>query len=246
MTEDKKILLLGGTDDAVRLNRTLAERPGVDLTTSLAGRTRNPAQLSGKTITGGFGGEEGLKKFIAANQINLVIDASHPFADKITRNASAACQSSGIRYIRYQRLEWAQEPGDRWIAVCNIEEAAKKARDFTRIFLTVGRQELAPFMGISDKFFLIRSIEEAEFVPQQSEVTFIQTRGPFSIADEVSLLRKYRIDLLISKNSGGTATYAKIEAAKRLGIPVVMINRPAVPDCIRFSDIEVLLTHLDL
>lgn len=241
-----KILLLGGTDDAVRLNKTLVGNPGVELITSLAGRTRNPGHLSGNTTVGGFGGEEGLRQFITGNHINLVIDASHPFADKITRNAMNACVAADIPFVRLQRPEWKQQPGDRWVSVANVKGAARKLRNYNRIFLTVGRQELAPFEEISDKFFLVRSIEKAEFAPQKSEVSFIQGRGPFSVEDELNLLREKRIDLLVSKNSGGTATYAKIEAARRLDIPVVMIERPALPDCTRFSDVNALLLHLGL
>lgn len=246
MTKNKKILLLGGTSEAVELNETLARRSDVDLITSLAGRTRNPTLLSGKTVVGGFGGEEGLVNFIADNQIELVIDASHPFAGKITQNACAACAECGIAYLRFQRPEWKQEPGDCWISVSSVEGAAKKACDFNRIFLTVGRQELLPFEGISGKFFLVRSIEKAEFAPQQSEVKFIRTRGPFSKEDEVRLLCEYRIDLIISKNSGGTATYAKIAAARELNIPVTMIARPVLPDCTSFSDMGALLTAVGL
>ncbi|MZR31314.1 cobalt-precorrin-6A reductase [Sneathiella litorea] len=246
MADLRKILLLGGTDDAVRLNQSLAGHPGVELITSLAGRTRNPGHLSGNTIVGGFGGEEGLRQFITDNHINFVIDASHPFADKITRNAINACAVVDIPFVRLQRPEWKQQPGDCWVSVASVKDAASKLCAYNRIFLTVGRQELAPFEDIADKFFLVRSIEKAEFAPQRSEVSFIQGRGPFSVEDEFSLLRERRVDLLVSKNSGGTATYAKIEAARRLGIPVIMIERPALPDCTRFSDVKALLLHLGL
>lgn len=246
MTKIRKILLLGGTTEAVELNETLAGRPEVDLITSLAGRTRTPTLLSGKTVVGGFGGEEGLINFIVDNQIELVIDTSHPFAGKITQNACAACAECGIAYLRFQRPEWEKVSGDRWISVGSIKAAAKKACDFNRIFLTVGRQELSPFEGISGKFFLVRSIEKAEFMPQQSEVRFIRTRGPFSKEDEVRLLREYQIDLVISKNSGGLATYPKIAAARELNIPVAMIKRPVLPDCSSFSDMGALLNAIGL
>lgn len=246
MTEVRKVLLLGGTDEAVRLNGALAKHPGVELVTSLAGRTRNPARLAGETVVGGFGGKQGLKDFILARRIDIVIDASHPFADRITQNAAAACSEVGISYIRLQRPEWDCQPKDHWISVVSVEQAAKKLADYNRIFLTVGRQELAPFERTADKFFLVRSIEKADFNPAQGEVSFVQGRGPFSIEDELGLLRKERIDLLVSKNSGGPATYAKIEAARCLGIPVVMVERPALPDCIRFSDVAALLAYLGL
>ena len=246
MCKARSILLLGGTDEAVRLNSVLAGHSGVKLVTSLAGRTRNPAQLTGETVVGGFGGQQGLKDFILERQIDIMIDASHPFADRITQNAFAACGEAGIIYIRLQRPEWERQPEDNWISVASIEEAAKKLADYNRIFLTVGRQELAVFKRVAGKFFLVRSIEQADFNPPQSEVTFIQGRGPFSTEDEHSLLREERIDLLVSKNSGGKATYAKIEAARSLNLPVIMIERPAVPDCICFSEVEELLTHLGL
>lgn len=244
MAEVKNILLLGGTDDAVRLNQTLAGHPGAVLTTSLAGRTRKPAHLSGEIIVGGFGGEEGLRQFITVNHINLVIDASHPFADRITRNAFNACAAADIHFLRLQRPEWKHLPGDHWISVASVEEAAKKLNGFNRIFLSVGRQELAPFENCSNRYFLVRSIEKADFTPHESDVTFIQSRGPFLIEEEIRLLREQRIDLLVSKNSGGKATYAKIEAARALDIPVLMIERPALPDCVTYSEIDDLVAAI--
>ncbi|MCF8466358.1 MAG: cobalt-precorrin-6A reductase [Sneathiella sp.] len=241
MTDRKKILLVGGTQEGVKLNQLLSARPDIDLVTSLAGRTQNPVPLIGEKMVGGFGGVVGLKKFIRDRHIELVIDASHPFAGRMTQNAFTACKDTGIRYLRYQRPAWKEEARDRWVSAPSIEAAAGQLAGFNRIFLTIGRQELAPFERCSDKFFLIRSIENVDFAPSQSEVEFLRARGPFSMEEDFRLLTEYRIELLISKNSGGAATYAKIAAAREFGIPVLMIERPALPDCSVFSDMEELL-----
>lgn len=241
MAKKRKILLIGGTEEAIQLNHMLAGRADVELVTSLAGRTRHPAPLAGEILTGGFGGVEGCEKFIADRQIDLVIDASHPFAEKITGNAFTASQKSGVDYLRYQRPAWTPKPGDRWLHAKNIEESAAAVGGFERIFLTIGRQELAPFETLPGKHFFIRSIEAVAFSPPASTVEAIQARGPFSLADETELLSAKKIGLLVSKNSGGAATYAKIEAARNLGITVMMIERPELPECLAFGSIDRLL-----
>lgn len=241
MNRVKKILLIGGTEEAARLNQALVERADVDLITSLAGRTRNPAPLAGTILTGGFGGVSGLEDFIRGHHIDLVIDASHPFAETITQNTFDACKKSGVPYFRYQRPAWTPKPGDRWLHANTVRDAAAATDGFGRIFLTIGRQDLAPFETLSAKHFLIRSIEPVAFNPPSSTVEAVQARGPFSLAEETDLLSAKKIDLLVTKNSGGAATYAKIEAARNLGISVVMIDRPEVPACPVFGSIDRLL-----
>ncbi|MEX1035213.1 MAG: cobalt-precorrin-6A reductase [Sneathiella sp.] len=228
MNEQKNILLIGGTEEAVVLNRELSARPDVALVTSLAGRTALPAALTGRVVTGGFGGAAGLADFIVQSRIDLVIDASHPFAGQITRAAFSVCSKRNVPFIRYQRFAWEKQRGDSWISVRNMEEAAENLGNFERIFLTIGRQELASFEKISGKSFLARTIEPIAFNPENSHAELIQARGPFTIEDELRLLTDRRIELLVSKNSGGTATYAKIEAARQLQIPVLMIERPEI------------------
>lgn len=244
MADVTSILLIGGTQEAVQLNTALAKRPDVRLITSLAGRTTSPAALQGEVVTGGFGGADGLSRFLTKQKIDCVIDASHPFAAAITHTAYTVCKDQGIDFRRYQRPAWEPTVEDRWIVAGDMTAAADRLDGFARIFLTVGRQELAAFEHIENRFFLVRSIETGEFAPPHSEVRFIRARGPFTIAREIALLQDWKIDLLIAKNSGGNATYAKIEAARRLNIPVLMIDRPERPDCHSYSSLDVLLTSL--
>ena len=246
MNEPVRILLLAGTSEAVALNRLLAGREGVKLFTSLAGRTTEPVQLRGEVVSGGFGGKEGFADFLEKRRISLVIDATHPFADQITRTAFDVCAAKKISFLHFQRPAWKKHLGDYWISVDSMQEAARKLDNFNRIFLTIGRQELSYFQKVSGKHFLIRSIEDVDFGPSESVADFIHARGPFSEELEYQLLVDHRIDLLVSKNSGGSATYAKIAAARELDIPVLMVERPAHLDCATFSDIDDLLAEAKL
>lgn len=245
MTEAKRILLIGGTKEARQLNDLLADRAGVQLITSMAGRTSSPAPLKGKVVSGGFGGDIGLSAFLHQNRIQQVIDASHPFAVKMTQTAARVCEKENVSYIRFQRLPWAAKPADQWVCVPSIEEGAKVVDNYVRIFLSVGRQKLAPFTELSSRYFLVRSIEEVTFEPIGSEAFFIRDRGPFSVTDEKELFQHHEIDAVVSKNSGGKSTYAKIVAARELQIPVIMIDRPAQPNVITLSSVEEVFQAID-
>jgi len=242
MARPKRILLIGGTEEAVTLNHKLADIGEISLITSLAGRTTTPATLKGHVASGGFGGRQGLVGFLIEHEISLVIDATHPFADQMTQAAFEVCMQLNIDYLRFQRPSWEMEFGDRWIEAKDVKDAASKLSKFERIFLSIGRQELAAFDGIADKYFLVRSIEAVDFAPAGSNVDFIQDRGPFTLDDEVRLMSFHKIDLLVSKNSGGDATYAKIAAARHLKIPVLMIHRPQLPDCRSYGTVEAVLS----
>lgn len=241
-----RILLLAGTEEAVRLNRLLAESADVSLITSLAGRTRDPAKLTGDVITGGFGGQSGLDAFLRQQSITHVIDATHPFAAQITSSAIKAATSAAIDYLRLERRPWTATAEDNWIGAASVAKAAGKLEGFRNIFLSIGRQELSAFREVRGKQFLVRSIEPVAFDPAGSTVTFLQDRGPFSMDAERALMKEHRIELVVSKNSGGSATYAKIEAARNLGLPVLMIERPEQPACRTFEDIDSLLQALRL
>ncbi len=202
--------------------------PGLTVITSLAGRTKQPAQVAGKVRVGGFGGPEGLAAYLEAESIGLLIDAAHPFAAQMAANADRACAEAGVARLKLLRPAWQAVAGDSWIEVANVETAARAvAERGRRVFLTVGRQDLAAFAGLDGVWFLVRSIEPAPC--PLADCTMIQGRGPFTESDEIALLKEHRIDTLVSKNSGGAATYAKIAAARSLGLPVVMIARPAAP-----------------
>ena len=222
-----KALILGGTTEATALARLLVGHAAIEATVSLAGRTRQPVLPPLPTRIGGFGGVDGLAAHLAANDIQAVVDATHPFADRISANAAAACRQTDIPLLVLTRKPWTPGEGDRWIAVPTMDAAAEALRPLgDNVFLTIGRQEVAAFEAVPDKTYLIRAVDPPEPPPNLPRHTLILDRGPFTLEGELALLAEHRIDVIVSKNSGGTATEAKLEAARRRGIPVVMVERP--------------------
>ncbi len=246
MTEPVKLLILGGTGEAVALAEKAAADPRLEVITSLAGRTREPAAVPGRLRVGGFGGTAGLAAFLESEGIGLLVDATHPYAAAISAHAAAACEKAGVPRLALIRPAWQETAEDRWITVQNAKSAAQALADLgRRVFLSTGRQDLAPFAGLADHWFLLRLIDPpAEPLPLP-HYELILARGPFTEADERALLRRHRIDALVSKNSGGPATYAKISAARGLGLPVVMIARPAAPAGKAVADLEGAFAWID-
>ncbi|GAB2537725.1 cobalt-precorrin-6A reductase [Nocardia heshunensis] len=195
---------------------------------SLAGRVREPVLPVGEVRVGGFGGVDGLREWLVGNAIEAVVDATHPFAGGITANAAAAAASLGLPVLHVRRPGWHERDGDRWIRVSDLAGAAEALAGLgDHVFLTIGRQGVAAFAE-SDAWFLIRAIDPPEgALPKRHEL--LLARGPFSVADETVLLRERRIDVVVTKDSGGALTEAKLTAARGLGLPVVMIDRPALP-----------------
>jgi precorrin-6A/cobalt-precorrin-6A reductase len=227
----KRLVILGGTGDAVELTRLAIDLPGLAVITTLAGRTRVPKAVAGNVRIGGFGGEAGLVEYLQAEQIDLLIDATHPFAAKISWNAAGAVAKVGIPWLMLIRPGWERLPQDNWIEIESIEAAVVAIpASAERIFLTIGRQQLAPFASLTDKWCLIRSIDPPDSGILLPPGELLLERGPFSLDRELKLLQDYQIDTIVSKNSGGDATYAKIIAARELGIPVVMVQRSIVPE----------------
>jgi precorrin-6A/cobalt-precorrin-6A reductase len=227
----KRLLILGGTGDGVELARQAMSLPGLEVISSLAGRTITPKSLVGAVRVGGFGGEAGLVEYLQAEQIDLLIDATHPFAAKISWNVAGAARKVGIPWLMLIRPGWTRLHQDNWIEVESIDAAVVGIpASAARIFLTIGRQQLAPFASLKYKWCLMRSIDppDSSILLPPGELLF--DRGPFSLDRELQLLRDYRIDAIVSKNSGGDATYAKIIAARELGLPVVMVQRSIVPE----------------
>jgi len=224
-----KILILAGTSEAVALAEACAPRQDLEVISSLAGRTRAPRAPPGEVRIGGFGGAEGLARFLQARSVERLVDASHPFAERIGRHAEAACRTVGVPRLRFLRPPWPRREGDRWIEVADLTEAARRLPEVgRRAFLTVGHKDLAAFEGAADACFLVRTIEP----PGRSALPaarWLQARGPFTFEAELALLREHAIDVLVTKASGGAATYAKIAAARALGVPVIMIRRPPPP-----------------
>jgi precorrin-6A/cobalt-precorrin-6A reductase len=229
--EPRRLLILGGTGEAAALAGRLADDPSLDVITSLAGRTRAPAKVAGDLRVGGFGGAAGLAAYLAAESIGLVVDATHPFAAQMAANAAQACAETGVPRLKLVRPPWQASMSDRWHDVPDTAAAARVVGEIgKRVFLSVGRQDLAAFAGLGGVWFLVRSIEPLGVPYPLRQAEMIQDRGPFSEAAEVALMKDHGIDLLVSKNSGGEATYAKIAAARRLGLPVGMLARQPAPE----------------
>jgi precorrin-6A/cobalt-precorrin-6A reductase len=234
-----RILILGGTSDAVTLAERLADQAGTAATLSLAGRTQRPRACAVPMRVGGFGGVEGLKAWLADNKTDCVIDATHPFAAIIPYNAAAACAELEIPLLALRRPQWPKEAGDDWIEVANMDDAAASLGETARsVFLTIGRQEVAAFSAAPQHRYLVRSIEPIDDALRLPHLICVLARGPFDEEAEMALMRQHEVEILVSKNSGGLATYGKIAAARRLGIPVVMVSRPDVPDVPSVRNVE--------
>ncbi|WP_328432448.1 MULTISPECIES: cobalt-precorrin-6A reductase [unclassified Streptomyces] len=223
------VLILGGTAEARELAAVLAARPGVRVTTSLAGRVTRPGALAGDVRVGGFGGAAGLADWMREQHVDALVDATHPFAETITANGARAAAASGVSSVVLRRPGWRPGPEDRWHLVTSLSAAADALPRFgSRAFLTTGRLGLSAFAHLADMHFVVRSVEPPEPpVPPHTEV--LLARGPFTVADETTLLREYLIDVLVTKDSGGEATAAKLTAARQLGLPVVVVRRPPLP-----------------
>ncbi|MFJ4481520.1 cobalt-precorrin-6A reductase [Streptomyces longwoodensis] len=224
------VLILGGTTEARELAAVLAARPGVRVTTSLAGRVSRPGALDGEVRTGGFGGAGGLAAWIRDQDVAAVVDATHPFAAGITANAARAAADTGRPLVVLRRPGWSPGPGDRWHDVPSLEAAAALLPSLgRRAFLTTGRLGLATFAHVTDVHFVVRSVEPPE-PPLPPDTRLVLARGPFTLDGELALLRTHRVDVLVTKDSGGAATSPKLTAARTLGLPVVVVRRPALPD----------------
>ncbi|MFJ4690309.1 cobalt-precorrin-6A reductase [Streptomyces sp. NPDC088766] len=224
------VLVLGGTTEARELAAALAARPGVRVTSSLAGRVSRPGALVGDVRSGGFGGADGLAAWLAEHAVDAVVDATHPFAAGITANAARAATAAGRPLTVLRRPGWRPGPGDRWHPVGSLAEAAQLLpRLGGRVLLTTGRLGLVAFAHLTGQHFVVRSVEPPA-PPMPPDTELVLARGPFTVTDELALLREHRIDVLVTKDSGGAATAAKLTAARRLGLPVVVVRRPPLPE----------------
>lgn len=223
------VLILGGTTEGRRLAETL-DADGVRVTSSLAGRVASPKPLPGEVRVGGFGGADGLARWVREHQVDAVIDATHPFAGTISFNAARAAATSHVPLLALRRPGWTPVEGDDWHPVASLEEAARTVgRLGRRVFLTTGRMGLAAFADVPGVWFLVRSVDPPE-PPYPERMEVLLDRGPFTPAGEREVLRTYGIDVLVTKDSGGAATAPKLAAAREAGVPVVIVRRPPVPD----------------
>jgi precorrin-6A/cobalt-precorrin-6A reductase len=240
-----RILVLGGTSEARQLASRLAAAPHLDITLSLAGRTTLPASQPVPVRRGGFGGPAGLTDYIREHRIELLVDATHPFAARISASAAIAAAAAGVPIVALRRPPWTPEPGDEWIPVGSPAEAAVALGDIPRrVFLALGRQDVGAFETSPHHEYLIRSIDPVEPPLAVPRATYLLARGPFLEAEERDLLVRHRIDAIVCKNSGGPAAHGKVVAARRLGMPVLMIARPPLPDVPAAESVEGLLAMI--
>ncbi|BCG79847.1 cobalt-precorrin-6A reductase [Mesorhizobium sp. 113-3-3] len=240
----KKILILGGTTEARQLAGKLVAEFSVTL--SLAGRTESPVAQGVPVRSGGFGGAEGLAAYLRETGTDLLIDATHPYAARISANAAQAARLTGVPILALRRPGWEPVEGDRWTEVDTVASAAHVLGIAPRrVFLALGRQEVAAFEATPQHHYLIRSVDPVEPKLAVPDASYLLARGPFGEGEERALLENHRIDVVVSKNSGGAATYGKIVAARALGIEVVMVRRPDLPEVPSAETVDELAAIVD-
>jgi precorrin-6A/cobalt-precorrin-6A reductase len=225
-----RVLLLGGTTEANQISRALAAA-GVEGVYSYAGRTATPVQQPLPTRVGGFGGVDGLADYIRQERITHVIDATHPFASQMSYHAVDACAKNATPLIAFLRAAWTESPGDKWQHVDSFESAASALPDQpARIFLAIGRQHLAPFTAQPQHFYLLRLVDVLDTALPLPNAEIVLARGPFTIEGDLALLRDHGITHVVTRNAGGEGAKAKLDAARALDLPVIMIDRPILPE----------------
>lgn len=239
---NKRVLVLGGTSDA-RLLAAELKATGYEPVSSLAGVTNAPVLPVGEIRVGGFGGEEGLYAYLKSEKFAAVADATHPFAAQISQHGFNAAKRAGIPYLRLEREAWTPGPTDRWISVANIVDAVNFLPAGARVLLTIGRKEIAPFLARGDISGIARMIEKSP-LPLPPNWHLILARPPFGFEDERNLLVEHKVTHLVTKNAGGPQTEAKLQAARALNLPVIMIARPAKPKGPIFESVQALVAAL--
>lgn len=222
------LLILGGTTEANALAKAVSEQ-GLNATYSYAGRVDTPRPQPLPTRVGGFGGAEGLACYIRDHGVTHVIDATHPFAAQMSGNAAQACAQTDTPLAALTRPAWAEGEADNWIHVANVDTAVEAlSGPAQRVFLAVGRMHLAEFAAQSQHHYLLRLVDEPGAVPMPNADVEV-SRGPFTVEGDIELMRRHGTELVVSKNAGGSGARAKLDAARQLELPVLMIDRPAVP-----------------
>ena len=238
-----RALILGGIADASLLAAEIA-RVGIDAVYSYGGRTRAPADQPLPTRIGGFGGASGLADTIRREGITHVIDATHPFAAEMSRNAVEACADTGTPLIALERAPWARVPGDNWIEIGDVAAAVAALPEApARVFLAIGRQHIAPFAARPQHAYTLRFVDPPES-PLPFAADVIVSRGPFTLDGELELMRTRGINWIVARNSGGDGARAKIDAARRLSLPVIMISRPQLSERLRVESVADVMQWL--
>jgi precorrin-6A/cobalt-precorrin-6A reductase len=239
-----RALILGGTGDANQLAGALS-RAKIDAVYSYAGRTKIPLPHELPTRIGGFGGAEGLADFIRREKITHVIDATHPFAAEMSRHAVTACAATSIPLIALERAPWKRAARDSWIEVADIATAVAALPDHpARVFLAIGRQHIAPFAAKPQHAYLLRFVDSPDGALPLPKAEVIVSRGPFTLDGELDLMRSRRIECVVARNSGGSGARAKIDAARELRSPVIMIARPELPERLRADSVDEVMAWL--
>jgi precorrin-6A/cobalt-precorrin-6A reductase len=239
-----RALILGGTSDANQLADAIAHAR-IDAIYSYAGRTQSPEGQPLPIRIGGFGGVTGLIEFIEAARITHLIDATHPFATEMSRHAVAACAVLALPLIALERAPWTRAPSDRWIEVKDINAAVAALPETpARVFLAIGRQHLAPFAVKPQHAYTLRFVDPLDGKLPLPDSDIIVSRGPFTLEGDLELMRTRNIAWVVARNSGGAGARAKIDAARELGLPVVMIARPALPERRQAESVEEVLAWL--
>jgi precorrin-6A/cobalt-precorrin-6A reductase len=238
-----RALILGGTKDASLLAAAIV-RAGLDAVYSYGGRTRAPAAQPLPTRIGGFGGAEGLAEYLGREGITHVVDATHPFAAEMSRNAVVACAVTETPLIALERAPWVRAVRDNWIKVADITSAVAALPETpARVFLAIGRQHIAPFCGKPQHAYTLRFVDQPQgALPFDADV--IVSRGPFTLDSELEMMRSRSIAWIVARNSGGDGARAKVDAARELGLPVVMISRPQLPERQRVESVAEVMAWL--
>ncbi|MEQ1694648.1 MAG: cobalt-precorrin-6A reductase [Hyphomicrobiaceae bacterium] len=239
-----RLLILGGTSDANALAAAVA-RADIVATYSYAGRTQVPVNQPLPVRIGGFGGPDGLAGYIRDEAITHVIDATHPFAGTMSCNAVEACAATGTPLIALVRPSWRQSSGDRWIAAADLAHAVDCLPVAPAcVFLAIGRQHLEPFAAKPQHHYLLRFVDAPDGSLPLPSTTVIVARGPFTQEGDLEAMRANGVSWLVTRNSGGNGARAKIDAARELGLPVIMIERPPMPERLTSGTIDAVMTWL--
>lgn len=242
----RRILILGGTTEARELAARLAGRADLGVMLSLAGRTANPVAQPVPVRIGGFGGAQGLAAYLAAEHIDLLICATHPYAAGIAGNAAEAASAAGVPLLAIRRPPWAPVTGDRWREAVDARAAMQLIGAAPRrIFVALGRNDIHPFEAAPQHHYLVRSVDPIVPPLALPHASYVTARGPFAAADERALLAAHGIEIIVAKNSGGEATYGKLVAARDLGIEVIMLRRPTLPEVPAVATLAEALSHID-
>jgi precorrin-6A/cobalt-precorrin-6A reductase len=240
-----RLLILGGTTEASALVQHIAGRNDLDPILSLAGRTQNPVVPPIPFRTGGFGGVAGLKAYLTETKTDAVIDATHPFAAQMSAHAAEACRDLELPIAMFTRAPWRPVPGDRWLSAADMKAAATTLGDAPRrVFLTVGALQLPAFAVAPQHHYLVRAIDPPDVTALPNH-RLILARGPFTVEAETALMREAAIDALVTKNSGGKATAAKLAAARALSIEVIMVERPKSEDVPTFEKLDAVMAWIE-